>query len=104
MQFDVYRNPSSRMREQYPFVVDIQSDLLGSLATRMVVPLAISQLASSDVPRSLCPVFQVQGLQLMLLPFEAAPIPKSLLKTDVQSVKRFASEIVAAMDAVMSGI
>ncbi|MEO8542073.1 MAG: CcdB family protein [Burkholderiaceae bacterium] len=104
MQFDVYRNPSPRMREQYPFVLDIQSDLLGSLATRMVVPLAISQLASSDVPRSLCPVFQVQGLQLMLLPFEAAPIPKSLLKTDVQSLKRFASEIVAAMDAVMSGI
>ena len=104
MQFDVYRNPSARMREQYPFVVDIQSDLLGSLATRMVVPLATTQLASSEVPRSLCPVFQVQGMQLMLLPFEAAPIPKSLLKTDVQSLRRFVSEIVAAMDAVMSGI
>ena len=104
MQFDIYRNPSSRMREQYPFVVDVQSDLLGSLATRMVVPLAISPLAWSDVPRSLCPMFQVQGLQLMLLPFEAAPLPKSLLKTDVQSLKRFASEIVAAMDAMMSGI
>jgi len=104
MQFNVYRNPSLRMREQYPFVVDVQSDLLGSLATRMVVPLAITQLASSDVPRSLCPVFQVQGLQLMLLPFEAAPMPKTLLKTDVQTLKRFASEIVAAMDAVMGGI
>ena len=104
MQFDVYRNPSPRMREQYPFIVDIQSDLLGSLATRMVVPLAITQLASSDVPRNLCPVFQVQGLQLMLLPFEAAPLPKSLLKTDVQSLKRYASEIVAAMDAVTNGI
>ncbi len=104
MQFNVYRNPSPRMREQYPFVVDIQSDLLGSLATRMVVPLAITQLASSDVPRSLCPVFQVQGLHLMLLPFEAAPLPKTLLKTDVQSLKRYAGEIVAAMDAVMSGV
>jgi toxin CcdB len=104
MQFDVYRNPSPRMRDQYPFVVDVQSDLLGSLATRMVVPLAVTQLASSDVPRSLCPVFQVQGLQLMLLPFEAAPIPKRLLKTEVQSLKRFASDIVAAMDAVMSGV
>ena len=104
MQFDVYRNPSPRMLEQYPFVVDIQSDLLGSLATRIVVPLAITQLAPSDVPRSLSPVFQVQGLQLMLLPFEAAPLPKSLLKTDVQSLKRSASEIVAAMDAVMRGI
>lgn len=104
MQFDVYRNPSPRMRDQYPFVVDIQSDLLGSLATRMVVPLAVTQLASSDVPRSLCPVFQVQGLQLMLLPFEAAPIPKRLLKTEVHSLKRFSSDIVAAMDAVMSGV
>jgi toxin CcdB len=104
MQFDVHRNPSPRMREQYPFVVDVQSDLLGSLATRMVVPLAITQSGSGDVPRSLCPVLQVQGLQLMLLPFEAAPIPKSLVKTNVQSMKRFASETVAAMDAVMRGI
>ena len=68
------------------------------------MPLAVTQLASSEVPRSLCPVFQVQGLQLMLLPFEAAPIPKSLLKTEAQSLKRFASDIVAAMDAVMSGV
>ena len=104
MQFDVYQNPSPRMREQYPFVVDIQSDLLGSLATRMVVPLAVTQLASDDIPRSLCPLFRVQGLQLMLLPFEAAPIPKSLLKAEVQSLKRFASDIVAAMDAVISGV
>ena len=92
------------MREQYPFVVDIQSDLLGSLATRMMVPLAVTQLESNDIPRSLCPVFPVQGFQLMLLPFEAAPIPKRLLKTDVQSLKRFASEIIAAMDAAMSGV
>jgi len=42
MQFDVYRNPSLRMREQYPFVVDVQSDLLGSLATRMVVPITLT--------------------------------------------------------------
>ena len=104
MQFGVYHNPSPRMREQYPFVVDIQSDLLGSLATRMVVPLAISQLASRDVPRNLCPMFQVEGLQLMLLPFEAAPIPKRLLKDEVQTLKRFANEIIAAMDAVISGI
>lgn len=104
MQFDVYNNPSPRMRDQYPFVVDIQSDLLGSLATRMVEPLAVSRLTSSEVPRNLCPVFQVQGSRPMLLPFEAAPVPKRLLKPEVQSLKRFASDIVAAMDAVMSGI
>jgi len=104
MQFDVYRNPSSRMREQYPFVVDVQRDLLGSLATRMVVPLAITQLVSNDVPRNLCPVFHVQGQQLMLLPLEAAPIPKKNVENRCAIDQRSAGEIVDAMDAVMSGI
>jgi hypothetical protein len=40
----------------------------------------------------------------MLLPFEATPIPKRLLKTEVQSLKRFANVIVAAMDAAMRGV
>ena len=45
MQYDVYPNPSPRMRHEYPYLVDIQSDLLSSLATRMVVPLAVTTLA-----------------------------------------------------------
>ena len=40
MQFDVFENPSLRTRDAYPYVVDVQSYLLSSLATRMVVPLA----------------------------------------------------------------
>lgn len=59
-----------------------------------------SQLPSSDVPRSLCPMFQVQEIQLMLRPFEAAPIPKRLLKAEVQSLKRFASKTSIAKAAM----
>jgi toxin CcdB len=49
MQFDVYPNPSPRMRAVYPYLVDVQSDLLSSLATRMVVPLAVTTLADSPL-------------------------------------------------------
>jgi toxin CcdB len=104
MQFDVYDNPSPRMREHYPFVVDIQSDLLGSLATRMVVPLAVTALSASQLPRQLCPMFEVAGQNLMLIPFEAAPLDKRLLKTKTASLRGRAHELVAAMDAVLSGI
>jgi toxin CcdB len=51
MQFDVFENPSPRMRDVYPYVVDVQSDLFSALATRMVVPLAITTLAAKDLPR-----------------------------------------------------
>ena len=104
MQYDVYGNPSPRMRDQYPYVVDIQSDLLSSLATRMVVPLAMTALAATDLPRRLCPVMTLNGQSLMLVPFEAAPLDKRLLKKKMASLHDRSHEIVAAMDAVLSGI
>ena len=92
------------MRDQYPFVVDIQSNLLSSLATRMVVPLAVTSLAAIALPQRLCPVFTMRRKSLMLVPFEAAPLDKRLLKTEIASIRDRASDIIAAMDAVMSGI
>ena len=35
-QFDVYKNPRGGL---YPYVLDVQTDLLTSLATRIVVEL-----------------------------------------------------------------
>lgn len=104
MQYDVYPNPSPRMRDSYPFVLDIQSDLLKALATRMVVPLAVTSLPATSLPRRLCPVLVVQSQSLMLVPFEAAPLDKRHLKAKVCSLRERAHDIVAAMDAVLSGV
>ena len=104
MQYDVYDNSSPRMRDRYPYVVDIQSDLLSSLATRLVVPLAVTTLAAHDLPRQLCPLIPVKGKNLMLVAFEAAPRGKRLLKSRLVSVKHRASDIIAAMDAVVNGV
>ena len=104
MQFDVFENPSPRMREVYPYVVDVQSDLLSALATRMMVPLAVTALASQNLPRQLCPLISVNDKPLMLVPFEAAPLDKRLLKAEITSIRDRSHEIIAAMDAVLSGI
>jgi toxin CcdB len=104
MQYDVFENPSPRMRDVYPYVVDVQSDLLSSLATRMVVPLAFTKLHVKDLPRGLCPVITVGDKSLMLVPFEAAPLDKRLLKGDVVSLRDQSHNIISAMDAVLSGI
>ena len=103
MQFDVFENPSPRMRLVYPYVVDVQSDVLGSLATRMVVPLAVSTLATTALPRRLCPTITVNENSFMLVPFEAAPLDKRLLRTLTTNVRERSHDIIAAMDAVLSG-
>ena len=41
-QFDVYRNPSKKTQEAYPFLVDVQNSVIDQLATRLVVPLTTS--------------------------------------------------------------
>ena len=104
MQFDIYENPSPRMRDVYPFVVDVQSNILSALATRMVVPLAVTNLSAKDLPHRLCPIIKVNNKPLMLVPFEAAPLDKRLLKIEIASVLECSYEIIAAMDSVVSGI
>ncbi|MFW2134466.1 CcdB family protein [Ectothiorhodospira haloalkaliphila] len=44
--FDVYPNPSKVSQAHYPYLVDAQSSLLSDLATRIVIPLGKSSLAS----------------------------------------------------------
>ena len=104
MQYDVYLNLSQRLREVYPYVVDVQSDLLKALATRMVIPLALTTLPPESMPRRLCPMVAVGGQRLMLVPFEAAPLDKRHLKSKLASLRDRADDIVAAMDAVINGV
>jgi toxin CcdB len=69
-----------------------------------VMPLAISTMESDDGPRRLSPMIAINGRSYALIPFEAAPLDKRMLKRKAASIRNYASEVVAAMDAVMSGI
>ena len=102
-QYDVYPNPSRSASEGIPYVVVIQSDLLDALATRLTMPLAISDTAI-NTPISLCPVVVVKGQRLNALAYFAAPLPAKLLKKPVANVASQGSALISAMDAVLSGI
>ena len=95
MQYDVYPNPSSRMQDNCPYVMVIQSDLLTALATRMVVPLAVTSLSATSLPRRLCLVLVVQGQRLMLVPFKSAPLDKRYIKDKVGSAREHMHGLVA---------
>lgn len=102
-QYDVFPNPSQSAADGIPYVVVIQSDLLDALPTRMVMPLAVIN-PSTRVPAALCPVITVKGKRLHALAHYAAPLPAKLLKQRVDRVSAQANVLVAALDAVLSGI
>ena len=43
-QFDVYRNPNPKTSSEIPYLLDIQTDLLDNLATRVVAPLFLASV------------------------------------------------------------
>lgn len=103
-QWDVYPNPSARLREDIPYLVDLQSDLLSGLGSRLVAPLARTRLAPAGLPRALCPGFTIDGTPVVLLPQECGPIDARLLKRRLATLHSQSHEIVAALDAVIGGV
>lgn len=102
-QYDVFPNPSRSAADGIPYVVVIQSDLLDALATRLTVPLADLNFAGK-VPTALCPPITIKGQRLHALAHYAAPLPSKLLRHPVDNVAAQASALLAAIDAVLSGI
>ena len=101
-QFDIHRNGSAGGTEDFPYLLDIQSDFLDRLHTRLVVPLM--PLARFGVPiERLNPVFEVEGGPHVAVFTELAGVSDSLLGEVVDSAAQRRDEIVAAVDFMIQG-
>ncbi|MFT4243574.1 MAG: CcdB family protein [Acidovorax sp.] len=83
-QFDFHANPNRDSRRFVPNVLDVQSALIDQLGTRLVMPLSRIGLRQVRLPTNLCPVMEVAGEPLVLMPHRSV-------------------EVMGAMDAVLSG-
>ena len=102
-QYDVYPNPQPNSRLSVPYVVDVQSGLIDQLPTRLVMPLSRVGVDQPMLPTALCPSVEIDGEALSLMAHLAAPVPARLLRRPLATLSHRASEISAALDAVLSG-
>lgn len=103
-QFDVYRNANAAQAKRIPFVVDVQSDLLDHLATRVVVPLADPKVIESKPAKTLNPAFVIEGRRVIMLTPQLAGIPRKALGKKVSELHDKRAEIVAALDLTFTGV
>lgn len=96
-KYDVFAHPQGQ-----GFLLDVQSDLLGDLNTRIVVPLMPESLAPQPATR-LNPVFDIgDGPCVMVTQFLAA-VPVAMLKNPVGTLEGEFAAITAALDMLMQG-
>ncbi len=103
-QFSVHKNKNPKSRDAYPYLIDIQSDLLSELSTRVVAPLTkLTSLRRKSI-RDLTPVVEVEGVKFLILTPQLAGIAAKELGQIVGNVSAQRDEIVAAVDFLVTGV
>ena len=103
-QFAVYRNQDPATRQRVPLLLDVQHDLLGEFASRVVVPLYPVADVERHVVGTLTPVFEIEGRGYVVVTQEIAGIPRSTLGGAVIDLSSRRDDIVAALSLLIAGI
>jgi toxin CcdB len=99
-QFDLYARSRSK---RYPFVVDLQSDLLRDLATRVVAPLTPLKQVAKPLSR-LNPIVKIGSTRYVVLFPELAAMPLRALDDPVGSLADHRDDLVGALDLLFTGV
>ncbi|SIO95399.1 CcdB family protein [Vibrio spartinae] len=103
-QFILYKNNDKSTATAYPFFVDVQSELLDTLNTRLVIPLTPFELLEKKAPSHLCPTIHIDEGEFVILTHQMASVPAKLLSDPVDDISTFRDEIIAAIDFLITGI
>jgi len=102
MQCDVHVNPDTA-QDYAPFLLDVQTDLLAELDTRVVVPLVRASTFGRRASR-LHPEFTVDGERVVMATHLIAAIRRAGLGPHVGSLASQRDTVIAAVDVLLSGV
>jgi len=101
-RFDVYPNPIKADRDSFPFVMEVQSDLLHRFAERVCVPLARPG-AFPGMTERFNPAIAVGEQTVHLHPLGIAVFLQSEFRQSCNSAKAQMLEIETALDMLLRG-
>lgn len=96
-RFDIFENEDGA-----GYLLDVQSDLLSGLNTRVVVPLLPKASAPFPAQR-LNPLFRINGLEVVMATQYMAAVPESELRFCSGSLAEQQDDIAAALDMLFLG-
>lgn len=98
-QFDVYKNINENSKENYPYLLDIQNDILKDLSSRVVVPLVLDK----NGLKILNPKFEIEDKNVIMSTSELASISIDNIGEKVCSLKNKREDIISAIDFLIIG-
>lgn len=102
-QFTVYENKNSKTKQTYPYLIEVQSDLLAELRTTVVIPLCEASKIADAMIAKLCPVVKIAGQRFVAVTPQLAGIDRNQLGKEVTNLAEHRSDFIAALDLLISG-
>ena len=102
-QFDLHKNPNPLARKYAPYLVNLQSDHLEHIATRLCAPVKSARISSKPIA-GLMPEIEIDGKRFFVFMQEIAAVPASILGQRAASAARYRFQLIAAVDLLVSGI
>ncbi|MFI3222002.1 MAG: CcdB family protein [Methylococcaceae bacterium] len=103
-QLDYFANTDTDTNKIYPFMVDVQDNLLSDLNSRVVIPLTPLINLEESYPKNLCPIITIEGKDYALLTHQISSISKRFLSHYQGTLAHNRPEIIAAIDFLITGI
>ena len=103
-QFRVHRNMNPQTKSAYPLLLDVQSDLIAELNTRVVVPLCPASVMKGKLIRTLMPAFEIDGAEYAMLTPQLAGVSRKHIGSKTADLSQHRDEIIAALDLLITGI
>lgn len=102
-RFDIYKNPGKHQGTT-PYLLDVQSDLLDGLDSRMVIPLRdVTHFPNVMFPARLTPILTINGQGFLLETPKMGAVPLRVLKSPITSLADMRVQIMGALDFLFQG-
>lgn len=102
-QFDIYKNTNQSTKSSYPYLIEIQSDLLSELQTTVVIPLIVKNDYTGSQLSNLHPIIEISGTQYLGMTMLIAGIYRGSLGKNVASLAKSRDEIISSIDFMITG-
>lgn len=103
-QFTVHKNANPATKSAIPYLLDVQSDLIDALTTRVVVPLYPVAVLKRSALETLTPILEVDGESFVMVTPQLAGVSTKALGSVVTDLSAHRESIMAALDFLITGI
>jgi len=100
-QFDVFANANSRTMKQFPYLLEVQSNLFEDANRAVYIPL-VGEHTLQKPDEVLNAAFNIAGISVRLFPLDISSAPRSVAGKLLGNVKDDSDVVIAAMDLLFA--